>query len=203
MAEQHGLAGIPALGHYSRSRLPRSIPVMAGYEVLSACAHSIVDMLNRGLTTTALGAAAPPTLLIQPEQVRDRTRPTPCVAVLAHRLSSVPTARTRPGRDPNQPTPLAMSLHFAVCCFGATVEDELRWTGLAARLLAQQPILTGKLLLPAPLPDGTTVNPWSPGDRVQIVVDDQGGDSGRAALPGLEARPHLRYLATGLHIDMS
>lgn len=175
---------------------------MTGYEVLSACAHSIVEMLNRGLTTT-LGAAAPPTLLIRPEQVRDRTLPTPCVAVLVHRISLEPTARTRPGRDPDQSTPLAIRLYFAVCCFGATIEDELRWTGLAARLLAQQPILTGKLLLPTSLPDGTTVNPWSTDDRLQIVTEDQGAESVRAALPGLEARPHLRYLATGLQIDTS
>ena len=176
---------------------------MAGYQVLAACAHSIADMLTSGFSTTLGAAAAPSTLLAHPEQVRDQTLPTPCVAVLVYRINLEPTDRSHPLRDPNPSTLLPISLHFVLCCFAATVEDELVWTGVAAQILSRQPIITGTMLLPLPLADGTTVNPWSPGDRVQIVADDKDWDSARAAIPGLEARPHLCYVATGMQIEVS
>ena len=104
---------------------------------------------------------------------------------------------------PKPVDPLPISLHFALCCFAATVEDELLWTALAAQIFGRQPIMSGTLLQPLQLPDGSTVNPWSPGDRVQIVADDQDGESVQKAIPGLDARPHLRYVANGVQIDMS
>jgi hypothetical protein len=178
---------------------------MAGYQALAAVGRSIVTLLNAGF---AHALPPPPTRI--PRAVLagspdfDRANPSPdpvitfpAVSVYCYRLSI--DRETRPGwsavaaSDGIPRIPLRM--HLLLSAWDKYVEDELRWLGLAARILESNSILTGPRLDP--------LGDWEPGDAVHVVSDDLALDSMSEAFQALttEYRLCLPYLARVIVID--
>jgi hypothetical protein len=183
---------------------------MAGYQALKAAGVSIVALLNRRFAELD-GGAGLAALLANTHELKTMQNNNgqliqqPAISVYCYRVSV--DHETRPGWsavgsvDGVPRIPLRM--HFLVGAFAATVEEELLWLGLAAQVLESESILTGPLLLPVDQQPGGTVNPWRPGDTVQVVTDDLAVDSMSEAFQALSTdyRLQLPYLARVICID--
>ena len=184
--------------------------VMAGYQALQAAGVSIVALLNRrfGERDGGAGLAA---ILANTRQLKTMANNNgqliqqPAISVFCYRVSV--NRETRPGwsavTNADGIPRIPLQLHFLLGAFAATVEEELLWLGLAAQVLESEGILTGPLLLPVTLGGGGAVNPWLPGDMVQVVTDDLAMDSMSEAFQALSTdyRLQLPYLARVIVID--
>lgn len=177
---------------------------MAGYQALQAVGVSIVALLNRRFAERD-GGAGLAAMLANTRQLKTMAMNNgqliqqPSVSVFCYRVSV--DRETRPGwsgvAHADGVPRLPLRLHFLLGAFAATVEEELLWLGLAATILEGESVLTGPLLLPVPQAGGGTVNPWRPGDSVQVVTDDLAMDSMSEAFQALSTdyRLQLPYLA--------
>jgi hypothetical protein len=184
--------------------------VMAGYQALQAAGVSIVALLNRrfGERDGGAGLAA---ILANTRQLKTMANNNgqliqqPAISVFCYRVSV--NRETRPGwsavTNADGIPRIPLQLHFLLGAFAATVEEELLWLGLAAQVLESEGILTGPLLLPVSQGGGAAVNPWLPGDMVQVVTDDLAMDSMSEAFQALSTdyRLQLPYLARVIVID--
>jgi hypothetical protein len=176
---------------------------MAGYQALAAVGRSIVALLNqRFLEELPIGRR--PTAVMAGTVDFDKVNANaeaviqfPAVSVFCYRLSV--DRETRPGWSavasfdgiPHLP----LRMHLLVSAWDEFVENELRWLGLAARVLESESILTGPLLDP--------IGAWNPGDAVQVVHDDLALDSMSEAFQALttDYRLCLPYVARVIRID--
>lgn len=177
---------------------------MAQYQALVAAGVSVVALLNRRFAERD-GGAGVTAMLANTKELKTMADnlgqliQQPAISVYPYRVTV--DRETRPGwsavasADGRPRIPLRM--HLLVGAFAATVQDELLWLGLAAQVLESEPILTGPLLQPVIMPDGTTADPWGPGDAVQVVSDDLAVDSMSEAFQSLSTdyRLQLPYLA--------
>jgi len=183
---------------------------MARFQALEAAGLSIVALLNRrfaerdggvGLAAMLANTKQLKTMALNNGQLIQQ----PSISVFCYRVSV--DHETRPGwsavANADGIPRIPLRLHFLLGVFAATVEDELLWLGLAAQILEGEGVLTGPLLLPVTMPNGTTVNPWNPGDVIQVVTDDLALDSMSEAFQSLNTdyRLQLPYLARVICID--
>lgn len=183
---------------------------MAGFQALDAAGLSIVALLNRrfgerdggvGLAAMLANTRQLKTMALNNGQIIQQ----PSISVFCYRVSV--DRETRPGwsavANGDGIPRIPLRLHFLIGAFAATVEEELLWLGLSAQILEAESILTGPLLLPVPLPNGTTVNPWRSGDVLQVVTDDLAVDSMSEAFQSLNTdyRLQLPYLVRVICID--
>ncbi|MDQ0120866.1 hypothetical protein J2T22_004076 [Pseudarthrobacter defluvii] len=183
---------------------------MAGFQALDAAGLSIVALLNRrfgerdggvGLAAMLANTRQLKTMALNNGQIIQQ----PSISVFCYRVSV--DRETRPGwsavANGDGIPRIPLRLHFLIGAFAATVEEELLWLGLSAQILEAESILTGPLLLPVPLPNGTTVNPWRAGDVLQVVTDDLAVDSMSEAFQSLNTdyRLQLPYLVRVICID--
>lgn len=183
---------------------------MAGFQALNAAGLSIVALLNRrfgerdggvGLAAMLANTRQLKTMALNNGQIIQQ----PSISVFCYRVSV--DRETRPGwsavANGDGIPRIPLRLHFLIGAFAATIEEELLWLGLSAQILEAESILTGPLLLPVPLPNGTTVNPWRSGDVLQVVTDDLAVDSMSEAFQSLNTdyRLQLPYLARVICID--
>lgn len=177
---------------------------MAGYQALAAAGLSIVALLNRRFdedpdanTATLDAFLASATELKTMKTNTGQLIHQPAVSVYCYRISV--DRETRPGWsavasvDGIPRIPLRM--HFLIAAWATNVTDELRWLGLAARVLESESILTGPLLDP--------IGSWQPGDAVQVVTDDLALDSMSEAFQALSTdfRLTLPYIARVICIE--
>jgi hypothetical protein len=183
---------------------------MAGFQALLAAGQSIEALLTRRFGELAPGAGLTAKLANTHELKTMETNQNvliqkPAVSLFPYRVSV--DKETRPGwssvasRDGVPRIPLR--LHFLVGAFADTVEEELYWLGLTARVLESESILTGPLLLPAKHPSLSEVNPWTAGDAVQVVTDDVAMDSMSEAFQALatDYRLQMPYVARVIVLD--
>jgi hypothetical protein len=183
---------------------------MAGFQALDAAGLSIVALLNRrfgerdggvGLAAMLANTRQLKTMALNNGQIIQQ----PSISVFCYRVSV--DRETRPGwsavANGDGIPRIPLRLHFLIGAFAATIEEELLWLGLSAQILEAESILTGPLLLPVPLPNGTTVNPWRSGDVLQVVTDDLAVDSMSEAFQSLNTdyRLQLPYLVRVICID--
>lgn len=183
---------------------------MAGFQSLRAAGASIVALLNRrfaerdggaGLAAMLANTSQLQTMKLNVGQLIQQ----PSISIFCYRVSV--DRETRPGwsavANADGIPRIPLRLHFLVGAFAATVEEELLWLGLAAQVLEGDSILTGPLLLPVTMPGGGSVNPWRPGDMLQIVTDDLDVESMSEAFQSLNTdyRLQLPYLARVICID--
>lgn len=183
---------------------------MAGFQALEAAGVSIVALLNRRFGERD-GGANLTAILANTRQLKTMANNNgqliqqPAISVFCYRVSV--NRETRPGwsavTNADGIPRIPLQLHFLIGAFAATVEEELLWLGLAAQVLEGEGILTGPLLLPVTTPPGVTVNPWLPGDMVQVVTDDLAMDSMSEAFQALSTdyRLQLPYLARVICIE--
>ncbi|MGC3992804.1 MAG: Pvc16 family protein [Propionicimonas sp.] len=183
---------------------------MAGFQALKAAGVSIVALLNRRFAERD-GGAGLAAMLANTRQLKTMAQNNgqliqqPSISVFCYRVSVDTQTRAGwsavAGADGIPRIPLR--LHFLLGAFAATVEEELLWLGLAASVLEGEGILTGPLLLPVTWAGGATVNPWRPGDMVQVVTDDLAMDSMSEAFQALSTdyRLQLPYLARVICLD--
>jgi hypothetical protein len=176
---------------------------MAGYQALAAVGRSIVALLNqRFLEELPMGRR--PTAVMAGTADFDKVNANadaviqfPAVSVFCYRLSV--DRETRPGWSSvasfDGVPHLPLRMHLLVSAWDEFVENELRWLGLAARVLESESIFTGPLL--------DTLGEWDPGDAVQIVHDDLALDSMSEAFQALttDYRLCLPYVARVIRID--
>ncbi|MFT3971760.1 MAG: Pvc16 family protein [Micropruina sp.] len=183
---------------------------MAGFQALKAAGVSIVALLNRRFGERDGGAGLTAMLantreLKTMENNNGQLIQQPAISVFCYRVSV--NRETRPAwsavTNADGIPHLPLQLHFLIGAFAASVEEELLWLGLAAQVLESEGILTGPLLLPVTQPSGPMVNPWLPGDMVQVVTDDLAMDSMSEAFQALSTdyRLQLPYLARVICID--
>jgi hypothetical protein len=183
---------------------------MAGFQALDAAGLSIVALLNRrfgerdggvGLAAMLANTRQLKTMALNNGQIIQQ----PSISVFCYRVSV--DRETRPGwsavANGDGIPRIPLRLHFLIGAFAATIEEELLWLGLSAQILEAESVLTGPLLLPVPLPNGTTVNPWRSGDVLQVVTDDLAVDSMSEAFQSLNTdyRLQLPYLVRVICID--
>lgn len=183
---------------------------MAGFQALDAAGLSIVALLNRrfgerdggvGLAAMLANTRQLKTMALNNGQIIQQ----PSISVFCYRVSV--DRETRPGwsavANGDGIPRIPLRLHFLIGAFAATIEEELLWLGLSAQILEAESILTGPLLLPVPLPNGTTVNPWRSGDVLQVVTDDLAVDTMSEAFQSLNTdyRLQLPYLVRVICID--
>jgi hypothetical protein len=183
---------------------------LAGFQALDAAGLSIVALLNRrfgerdggvGLAAMLANTRQLKTMALNNGQIIQQ----PSISVFCYRVSV--DRETRPGwsavANGDGIPRIPLRLHFLIGAFAATIEEELLWLGLSAQILEAESILTGPLLLPVPLPNGTTVNPWRSGDVLQVVTDDLAVDSMSEAFQSLNTdyRLQLPYLVRVICID--
>lgn len=183
---------------------------MAGFEALKAAGVSIVALLNRRFAERD-GGAGLAAMLANTRQLKTMANNNgqliqqPAISVYCYRISV--NRETRPGwsavTNADGIPRIPLQLHFLVGAFASTVEEELLWLGLAAQILEGEGILTGPMLLPVTQNPGVTVDPWRPGDMVQIITDDLAMDSMSEAFQALSTdyRLQLAYLARVICID--
>ncbi|TCN32768.1 uncharacterized protein DUF4255 [Kribbella orskensis] len=176
---------------------------MAGYQALSAAGRSIVDLLNRRIDEELAPQRRPTAVLVsskdldEVDQGPDPVIRSPAVSLYCYRLSV--DRETRPGWsavasvDGIPRVPLRM--HLLVSAWDEFVADELRWMGLAIRILESESILTGPVLHP----DGG----WEPADTIQVVPDELGVDSMSEAFQALTTKYRLclPYVVRVVRID--
>jgi hypothetical protein len=175
---------------------------MAGYQALASTMESVVGLLNRRFreeirTGRRPSAVAAGTIDFDLVNTPGAQIVYPAVSVYCYRLSV--DRETRPGwssvgsRDGIPRIPLRM--HLLVTAWDEAVENELRWLGLAAKVLESEPVLTGPRLTP----DGG----WRDGEGVQVVSDDMALETMTEAFQALTAdyRLYLLYLARTIVID--
>jgi hypothetical protein len=175
---------------------------MAGYQALAAVGRSVIALLNRRFDEELPQQRRPLAVMAGTtdfDRVNDADAVIqfPAVSVFCYRLSV--DRETRPGWSavasfdgiPHLP----LRMHLLVSAWDEFVENELRWLGLAARVLESESILTGPLLDP--------IGEWDPGDAVQIVHDDLALDSMSEAFQALttDYRLCLPYVARVIRID--
>ncbi|WP_298942591.1 Pvc16 family protein [uncultured Microbacterium sp.] len=183
---------------------------MAGFQALEAAGVSIVALLNRRFAELD-GGAGLAAMLANTRQLKTlalgngQLIQQPSISVFPYRVSV--DRETRPGwsavASGDGIPRIPLRLHFLIGAFAATVEEELLWLGLAARILEGESNLSGPLLLPVTMPNGSTENPWRPGDAIQVVTDDLALDSMSEAFQSLNTdyRLQLPYLARVICID--
>lgn len=183
---------------------------MAEFQALKAAGVSIVALLNRRFAERD-GGAGLAAMLANTRQLKTMALNNgqliqqPSISVFCYRVSV--DKETRPGwsavANADGIPRIPLRLHFLLGAFAATVEEELLWLGLAASILEGESILTGPLLLPVTQTAGVTVNPWRPGDMVQVVTDDLAMDSMSEAFQALSTdyRLQLPYLARVICLD--
>lgn len=183
---------------------------MAGFQALKAAGVSIVALLNRRFTERD-GGAGLAAMLANTRELKTMANNNgqliqqPAISVFCYRISV--DKETRPGwsavANADGIPRIPLRLHFLLGAFAATVEEELLWLGLAASVLEGESILSGPLLLPVTQGPGATVNPWRPGDVVQVVTDDLAMDSMSEAFQALSTdyRLQLPYLARVLCLE--
>jgi hypothetical protein len=176
---------------------------MAGFQALAAVGRSITTLLNQRFQE-ALPTGRRPTAVMAGTSDFDKVNANadaviqfPAVSVFCYRLSV--DRETRPGWSavasfdgiPHLP----LRMHLLISAWDEFVENELRWLGLAARVLETESILTGPLLDP--------IGSWDPGDTIQIVHDDLALDSMSEAFQALttDYRLCLPYVARVIRID--
>jgi Pvc16 N-terminal domain len=180
----------------------RIIGGVAGYQALAATGLSIVALLNRRFDEIPEAAALNAFLASSNElkTMRDNNGQLiqqPAISVYCYRISV--DRETRPGLSAVASVDgvprLPLRMHFLLAAWAPNVVDELRWLGLAARVLEGDSILTGPLLDPT--------GQWRPGDAVQIVTDDLALDSMSETFQALTAefRLTLPYIARVICID--
>lgn len=183
---------------------------MAGFQALKAAGVSIVALLDRRFGELDGGAGLKAKLantreLKTMQNNSGQLIQQPAISVYCYRVSV--DHETRPGWsavgsvDGIPRIPLRM--HFLVGAFAGTVEEELLWLGLAAQVLESESILTGPLLQAVEQQPGVFVDPWLPGDTVQVVSDELGLDSMSEAFQSLSTdyRLQLPYVARVICID--
>lgn len=185
---------------------------MAGFQALEAAGLSIVALLNRRFAERD-GGANLTAMLANTKQLKtmeldiNQLIQKPSISVFCYRVSV--DHGTRPGwsavANADGIPRIPLRLHFLIGAIANTVEEELLWLGLAAQVLEGEGVLSGPLLLPVPMPipAGGTVNPWRPGDVIQIVTDDLALDSMSEAFQSLNTdyRLQLPYVARVICID--
>jgi hypothetical protein len=199
----HGtVADSPSDQRRSSDGPSRIILDVAGYQALAAAGMSIVSLLNRRFAELPEAAGLDAFLASSNElkTMRDNTGQLiqqPAVSVFCYRVSV--DKETRPGwsavANADGIPHLPLRMHLLVAAWAPNVVDELRWLGLAARVLESESILTGPLLDP--------VGRWNAGDAVQIVTDDLALESMSEAFQALSTdfRLTLPYIARVICID--
>ncbi|MFH8251266.1 Pvc16 family protein [Microbacterium sp. B2969] len=183
---------------------------MSGFQALEAAGVSIVDLLRRRFSERDGGAGLKVALantrqLKTMRENNDDLIAQPSISVFCYRVSV--DHETRPGwsavANADRIPRIPLRLHFLVGAFAASVNEELRWLGLAAQVLEGEGVLTGPLLLPITTRANVTVNPWRTGDVVQVVADDLGVDSMSEAFQSLNTdyRLQLPYVARVICIE--
>ena len=175
---------------------------MAGFRALEALGNSIVTLLNQRIAVEVPGANRPTAVLVGTGDLDQINTPGatitfPAISIYTYRLTV--DQETRPGwssvanRDGIPRIPLRM--HMLVSAWDEDVAFELRWLGLAARILESHSNLTGPALDPA--------GDWNEGETVQVVPDDLAVDSMSEAFQALttQYRLCLPYLARVIVID--
>lgn len=183
---------------------------MAGFQALKAAGVSIVALLDRRFGELDGGAGLRAHLanthqLKTMQNNNGQLIQQPAISVFCYRVTV--DHETRPGWsavgsvDGIARIPLRM--HFLLGAFASTVEEELLWLGLAAQVLESESILTGPLLLPVETAPNVVVDPWRPGDTLQVVADDLAVDSMSEAFQALSTdyRLQLPYVARVICID--
>jgi hypothetical protein len=176
---------------------------MAGYEALAAVGRSITALLNQRFLEELPTGRRPNAVMAGTADFdkvnanADAQIQFPAVSVFCYRLSV--DRETRPGWSavasfdgiPHLP----LRMHLLISAWDEFVENELRWLGLAARVLETESILTGPLLDP--------IGAWDPGDAIQVVHDDLALDSMSEAFQALttDYRLCLPYVARVIRID--
>jgi hypothetical protein len=144
---------------------------MAGFRALEALGNSVVTLLNSRIALELPPGGRPIAVLVGTGDLDEINTPGavitfPAISIYTYRLTV--DAETRPGwssvanRDGIPRIPLRM--HMLVSAWDEDVGFELRWLGLAARILETHSVLTGPMLDPA--------GGWDDGDNIQIVPDD-------------------------------
>ncbi len=183
---------------------------MAGFQALTATGVSIVGLLNRRFADLD-GGAGLTAILANTQELKTMQNNSgqlisqPAISVYCYRVTV--DAETRAGwsavaqGDGIPRIPLRM--HFLVGAFAATVAEELLWLGLAAQVLESDSILSGPALLPVDQAPLGSVDPWRPGDMVQVVSDDLAVDSMSEAFQSLSTdyRLQMPYLARVICIE--
>jgi Pvc16 N-terminal domain len=178
------------------------ISAMAGFRALEALGNSLVTVLNQQIAVEIPGANRPTAVLAGTGDLDQINTPGavitfPAISIYTYRLTV--DQETRPGwssvanSDGIPRIPLRM--HMLVSAWDEDVAFELRWLGLAARILETHSILTGPMLDPA--------GDWGDGDTVQVIPDDLAVDSMSEAFQALttQYRLCLPYLARVIVID--
>lgn len=177
---------------------------MASYQALASVGLSIVALLQRrfdedadaapqGLTAFLAGANELKTMRENNGQLIQR----PAISVNCYRITV--DKETRPGwaaaalRDGTAHLPLRM--HLLIASWADNAADELRWLGLAARVLDSDPILMG--------PGLDSTGEWGATEAIQIVTDDLAFESMSEASQALSSdlRLTLPYIARVVCID--
>jgi hypothetical protein len=175
---------------------------VAAYTALESAGLSIVALLERRFAEEP-GAAGLNAFLASNRELKSMKSDTsplhrkPAVSVFCYRISV--DKETRPGwsavASVDGVPRLPLRMHFLLAAWARNVSEELRWLGLAVRILESEPLLTGPLLDPG--------GGWDPGDEVQILTDDLALDSMSEAFQALSTdyQLSLPYLARVIRID--
>jgi hypothetical protein len=134
--------------------------------------------------------------LVRTEDFGRATQPTPLVSLFLYRVEVNRTMRaawssvaTQDGRPR-----LPVELHFLLTAWADSPQQEYLLMGRVLQCLEEAPILTGPRL---------ATDAWSPGDSVQLVVEDMSTDTVMRIFDSLQANYKLSipYLARIHHID--
>ncbi|KPI01790.1 MULTISPECIES: DUF4255 domain-containing protein [unclassified Streptomyces] len=176
---------------------------MAGYRALAAVGRSVVALLNRRFAEEIPAPGRRPEAVLAGPVDFDKVETpgslirNPAVSVYCYRLSidreTRPALAAMAAQDGLPRLPLRM--HLMIAAWDQSVEAELEWLGLVARILESEGLLTGPLLDPS--------GGWLAGDCVQVVPDELAMDSMSEAFQAMttDYRLCLPYLARVIRID--
>lgn len=182
---------------------------MASFVAIAATCRSIERLLNRcfrappdelrpvpGRTTTAFVAR---TEDLVEQQGGGRSFQTPALSIFVYRVDFNKTMRAawsgvghRDGRSH-----LPLDIHFLITPWGDNAEHEHRILGAAMECLESNPLLSGPMLHP-------DVNAeWSPGETVQLAVEDISTEAVMRTFDSLptDYKLSVPYLARVVRID--
>jgi hypothetical protein len=169
---------------------------MAGYRAIAAVGRSITAILNQGFVDAIPAGRRPRAVLAGTSDFESVVDP-PSVIVYCYRLTV--DKETRPGWSSVASVDgiprIPLQMHMMMSAWDTSVESELEWLGLTARILEGTSILTG--------PQLDRTGAWDPGDAIQVVSEDIPLDSMSEAFQALttDYRCCLPYLARIIVIE--
>lgn len=163
---------------------------MAGHRALAAVGRSLLALLDRRFGEELAGERRPTVLLVGSQDLDQVGTPGssiqhPALTLYCYRVAIDPV--TRPAWSAVSTADgvprLPVRMHLLISAWDDSVEFELEWLGLVARILESEPILTGPLL--------DSSGAWEPGDAVQLVADEVGLDTMSEAFQALVTKYRL------------